>query len=1080
MLRPRGFICLLISFLLLAIWIILTPAAEAAVYIDIANHWAKADIEFVSGQGIIAGYSDNTFRPGQNVTRAEYMAMINRTFKLTAAVPNTFSDVNAGDWFADDIGKAMAAGYVSGYSDGTIRPGQSITRQEAAVMIAKILGIASGAQGSVSRYKDQNSIDSWSRDAVAAVVARGYMGGYPDNTFRPKSFIKRAEAAVVMRAVYSSRLTVSTPVEPVTPVRNGETYDEPGTFGPASGTERISGDVSIGASGVILRNSLVTGDLVIGSSVGDGTVRLSNVTVQGSMTVEGGGSHSVVLENCSIADLIVDKDGVRILTTGSTNINNTRLQGEAILEESSLSGNGFQRVLISSSTGRGDDVELNGSFSSVSVSAPVDIALSTGSRITNLTLNAAASVTGSGSITTAYINAAGVSIAQTPDDIVIKDNITSNIGGRIVSGSDTSNIKAPVFSSGYPKTANLNSTYFDMLIKTNKSGHAYYIVLPNNDKTPSSKQVRNGENGYGNSVSRRGEVRLNANSEASIRVSNLTAGTPYDVWVVAEDDYSNLQSSATRLDVTPQVHDDTPPQLYSGYPRRFQITATSMEFLLKINEDGRAYYLVLPSSAAVPRVSQVQAGANPSGARVPDSMRGVIDMAEDTQASVVVTDLSSGTSYTLYVVVEDDNDNLQDDIEMLNFRTEYSSGGSLAFETSSVIVAENVSTGSIVLTVTRKGGNSGAASVYYATADSSAYSGSDYALTNGILTWASGEAASKMITIPIINDSLIENAEAFTVTLSNASGATLGSPSYVMITINSEDMGWSLAVQANPGNGGTVTGSGIYAAGAIVPVTATPLAGYTFTGWTSGGAVLSASIGYNYTMPSAVATLVANFTPAALYQLTVQSNGAGGTVTGSGSYAAGATVPVTAVPASGYALMNWTAGSSVVSTSASFNYTMPGAATTLTANFSAVYVLNVQVDGAGGGTVSPGGNYAEGAAVTVSASPAAGYVFSEWMEGGTAISNSSTLSYTMPGHDATLTARFKRVYTVNLSVNPAGYGTVSGAGTYNEGESVTVEATAAAGYKFDNWTLGGSAVSTDSSYIFPAANCDLTANFSTL
>ncbi|MFN3554533.1 MAG: InlB B-repeat-containing protein [Bacteroidales bacterium] len=80
----------------------------------------------------------------------------------------------------------------------------------------------------------------------------------------------------------------------------------------------------------------------------------------------------------------------------------------------------------------------------------------------------------------------------------------------------------------------------------------------------------------------------------------------------------------------------------------------------------------------------------------------------------------------------------------------------------------------------------------------------------------------------------------------------------------------------------------------------------------------------------------------ATYTLTVEAQpAAGGTVTGGGDYYEGATVPVTATPASGYQFVNWTVGANEVSTAASFNFTMPGAATTLVANFETIPVVDV-------------------------------------------------------------------------------------------------------------------------------------------
>ncbi|MBT8442939.1 MAG: hypothetical protein KJO76_11175, partial [Gammaproteobacteria bacterium] len=85
--------------------------------------------------------------------------------------------------------------------------------------------------------------------------------------------------------------------------------------------------------------------------------------------------------------------------------------------------------------------------------------------------------------------------------------------------------------------------------------------------------------------------------------------------------------------------------------------------------------------------------------------------------------------------------------------------------------------------VTRSGGSSGVATVDYSTADGTAEAGSDYTSASGTLTWADGVSGNMTISIPITDDGAEEPPEAFTVTLSNASGATLGANSSATVNI---------------------------------------------------------------------------------------------------------------------------------------------------------------------------------------------------------------------------------------------------------------------------------------------------------
>ncbi len=113
---------------------------------------------------------------------------------------------------------------------------------------------------------------------------------------------------------------------------------------------------------------------------------------------------------------------------------------------------------------------------------------------------------------------------------------------------------APVFTSGYPSTANIAATSFDLIVNQDKAGTAYFVVLSNGATAPSATQVKNGQDASGNSVAAnmKGSINVAAGStDYSATISGLTGSTDYDVYVVSEDNSSpaNLQSSATLVDV---------------------------------------------------------------------------------------------------------------------------------------------------------------------------------------------------------------------------------------------------------------------------------------------------------------------------------------------------------------------------------------------------------------------------------------------------------------------------------------------------------------------------------------------------
>lgn len=168
-------------------------------YTDVSSgHWGYEAINEFSSSGYISGYDDNTFRPSSPMTRAETAAILNKINGYTQTAEISFSDVASSAWYYPEVQKAAFAGYTAGYSDNTFRPGANITREEMSVIINNIYKLE---QGTVADFKDSAEISSWSRDSVNALVSAGIMNGYPDMTFRPKQPVTRAEVIAILNGL---------------------------------------------------------------------------------------------------------------------------------------------------------------------------------------------------------------------------------------------------------------------------------------------------------------------------------------------------------------------------------------------------------------------------------------------------------------------------------------------------------------------------------------------------------------------------------------------------------------------------------------------------------------------------------------------------------------------------------------------------------------------------------------------------------------------------------------------------------------------------------------------------------------
>ncbi|MBN2261961.1 MAG: T9SS type A sorting domain-containing protein, partial [Prolixibacteraceae bacterium] len=158
----------------------------------------------------------------------------------------------------------------------------------------------------------------------------------------------------------------------------------------------------------------------------------------------------------------------------------------------------------------------------------------------------------------------------------------------------------------------------------------------------------------------------------------------------------------------------------------------------------------------------------------------------------------------------------------------------------------------------------------------------------------------------------------------------------------------------------------------------------------------------------------------------------------------------------------------------------------LVANFEqnavTTYTVDVAVLPASSGTAVGGGTFNEGSSVTVTATPAEGFVFVNWTEGGTEVSTNAAYTFTLTAN-RNLVANFEELppatFTIKASANPSKGGTTSiGTKTYTEGTAITISANANAGYHFVNWTEDGLEVSTSNNYSFTVtADRTLVANF---
>ncbi|MCU6707468.1 family 10 glycosylhydrolase [Paenibacillus sp. J5C_2022] len=170
---------------------------------DITGHWAKQAILRAAKLGIAEGFQDGSFRPEKQVTRAEFITLLMRAFPDRGKAEGELAFADAKlipDWAADAVRRAVKAGLINGYDDGTFRPDQPITRSEIATLAVRLLELEPVKEAKLP-FSDADDAPVWAQGYIAAAVEAGIMKGRGGNRFAPGELAKRSEAVVVLLAL---------------------------------------------------------------------------------------------------------------------------------------------------------------------------------------------------------------------------------------------------------------------------------------------------------------------------------------------------------------------------------------------------------------------------------------------------------------------------------------------------------------------------------------------------------------------------------------------------------------------------------------------------------------------------------------------------------------------------------------------------------------------------------------------------------------------------------------------------------------------------------------------------------------
>ena len=168
---------------------------------DIDGHWAHNQISEFIKNSYAKGYEDNTFRPDKQITRAEFVKLVNKYFGFNDKEVSNFKDINKNNWYYNDVCIAIKAGYINGYEDNTFRPDKQITREEAAKIIVSIKNQQDNIYDKLNTFPDKNKVSNWAKPYIEGAIENGYLKGDNLKNLRPTSQITRAESVTILSRI---------------------------------------------------------------------------------------------------------------------------------------------------------------------------------------------------------------------------------------------------------------------------------------------------------------------------------------------------------------------------------------------------------------------------------------------------------------------------------------------------------------------------------------------------------------------------------------------------------------------------------------------------------------------------------------------------------------------------------------------------------------------------------------------------------------------------------------------------------------------------------------------------------------
>ena len=579
-----------------------------------AAGWEDQYIQTLVDWGVMRGDIGGNMAPTRSITRAEFVTMMNRAYGYKTMGGHPFTDVKLTSWYNDDIDIGYNIGYFKGTSPTTASPNDTLTREQAAVLLARNM-MLQPTVGETLGFSDSRSLSEWSRGLVGAAAENGIISGYDDGSFQPFRDITRGEvAAMLVRAI-------GTPVQEAGDHALGNVY----------------GNVTVNTAGVKLRDGVIAGNLYLTGGIDLGDVLLENVTVLGQIIVSGGGESnssqsSVILRNVVADGMIVDSIGEQFVTIraeGNTDIPTTTVRTNAYVDDSSLPGYGLSFIELDGEEGAlyqlagniknvtnltpGSDLQIvQGVADKVTVDEKAtgsSVLVDGDAQVGDLNLDTGTDVTGTGDIKNLNVSAPGSTVEQLPDNIVIRPGINADIaGGSMNSTQGAQSSSEPKLLAGYPAVRKIAPQSAELVFRVNKPGTIYWAVSSVADGSVSEADLMEPPV-YGNKVLASGKISATAaNTDYTAAVNKLTSGGSYYVTAMLVDGRDEHSPIKVTSFTTP---DDSVPAFATGYPVMTLVTTEIAQVTVMTTKSCLLYYALLPKGAKAPTEAEFKSAAIP-------------------------------------------------------------------------------------------------------------------------------------------------------------------------------------------------------------------------------------------------------------------------------------------------------------------------------------------------------------------------------------------------------------------------------------------------------------------------------------